>query len=100
MIVKLRPDVVLLDVEIPGADCFAALRALTAQCPFSRVVMFSGHAHAALIDRSLQEGAAGYIVKDDEPLKIAQLLVDAARGECVLSPTAASVYMRAGGGPA
>jgi len=96
MIVELRPDVVLLDVEIPGADCFAALTALTAQCPSSRVVMFSGHTHAALIDRALQEGAAGYIIKDDPISTIAQLLLNAARGECVLSPTASSVYMRAG----
>ena len=98
MIVKIRPDVVLLDVEIPGADCFAVLKKLTAKCPSARVVMFSGHTQFALIDRAFQEGAAGYIVKDDEPLSIAQLLVDAARGECVLSPTASSVYMRAGGG--
>ena len=95
MIVQLRPDVVLLDVEIPGADCFATLRALTAQCPSSRVVMFSGHTQVALIDRALQEGAAGYIVKDDPTSTIAQLLIDAARGDCVLSPTASSVYMRA-----
>lgn len=100
LIVKLRPDVVLLDVEIPGADCFAALQTLTAKCPSSRVVMFSGHAHAALIDRALQEGAAGYIVKDDEPLTIARLLVDAAEGGYVLSATASSVYMRAGQSPA
>lgn len=100
MIVKLQPDVVLLDVEIPGADCFAALRKLTVKCPSTRVVMFSGHAHAELIDRALLQGAAGYIVKDDEPLTIAQLLVEAARGECVLSRTASSVYMRTGSGPA
>jgi len=100
LIVKLRPDVVLLDVEIPGTDCFAALRALVSQCPSSRVVMFSGHTQVALIERALQEGAAGYIVKDDPTSTIAQLLVSAARGECVLSPTASSVYMRAGGGPA
>lgn len=67
VIVKLRPDVVLLDVEIPGADCFAALRTLTAQCPSARVVMFSGHAHPALIDRALQEGAAGAGLFPDNP---------------------------------
>ncbi len=100
MIVRLRPDVVLLDVEIPGADCFAALSALVSKCPATRVVMFSGHAHAALIDRALREGASGYIVKDDDPLTIAKLLVGAAQGQCVLSATASSVYMRAGHSPA
>jgi len=100
MIVQARPDVVLLDVEIPGGDCFAALRALVSQCPSSRVVMFSGHTQIALIERALQEGAAGYIVKDEPISTIAQLLLGAARGECALSPTALSVYMGAGGGPA
>lgn len=93
-IVQAQPDVVLLDVEIPGSDCFVTLRALTAECPSTRVVMFSGHAQSALIDRAFQDGAAGYIVKDDPTPMIAQLLTDAARGECVLSPTASSVYMR------
>jgi len=99
MIIEIRPDVVLLDVEIPGTDCFAALKALVSQCPSSRVVMFSGHTQVALIERALQEGAAGYIVKDDPTPTIVQLLINAARGECVLSPTASSVYMRAGTSP-
>jgi len=104
MILEIRPDVVLLDVEIPGADCFATLRALMAQYTSAgwaaRVVMFSGHTQVAIIERALQEGAAGYIVKDDPTSTIAQLLINAARGECVLSPTASSVYMRAGTSPA
>ena len=104
MILETRPDVVLLDVEIPGADCFATLRALMAQYTSAggaaRVVIFSGHTQVAIIERALQEGAAGYIVKDDPTSTIAQLLINAARGECVLSPTASSVYMRAGTSPA
>jgi len=99
-IIQIRPDVVLLDVEIPGADCFAALRMLTDQCPDSRVVMFSGHTQFALIDRAFQEGAAGYIIKDDPTATIAQLLIDAAGGECVLSPTASASYLREGGNSA
>lgn len=93
-IAELGPDVVLLDVEIPGSDCFATLRALIAACPSANVVMFSGHAQASLIDRALLDGAAGYIVKDDPTPLIVDLLVDAAKGQCVLSPTASSVYMR------
>jgi two-component system, NarL family, nitrate/nitrite response regulator NarL len=93
-VAKLGPDVVLLDVEIPGSDCFATLRALVDASPSSRVVMFSGHAQASLIDHALQDGAAGYIVKDDPTPLIVDLLADAAKGRCVLSPTASSVYMR------
>jgi len=93
-IAQAQPDVVLLDVEIPGSDCFVTLRALLSSRPLSRVVMFSGHAQSSLIDRAFQDGAAGYIVKDDPTPMIPQFLADAARGECVLSPTASSVYMR------
>jgi two-component system, NarL family, response regulator DesR len=96
MAVERRPAVVLLDVEMPGVDSFALLGALVAQCPFAAVVMFSGHTQPDLIGRALDEGAAGYIVKDEETHVIADLLARAARGECVLSPIALSVYMQAG----
>ncbi len=93
-VAELKPDVVLLDVEIPGADCFAALQEMVSLRPSLRVVMFSGHAQTDLIDRALREGATGYIVKDDPVDAITPLLVDASRGQCVLSSTASSVYMR------
>lgn len=97
-IAALVPEVVLLDVEIPGSDCFATLRALIDASPSSNVVMFSGHAQASLIDRALLDGAAGYIVKDDPTPLIVDLLTEAAKGRCVLSPTASSVYMRSSSG--
>jgi len=55
VIVKLRPHVVLLDVEIRDADYFSLSRAVISQCPSARVVMFSGHAHAALVDHAMQQ---------------------------------------------
>ena len=52
------PDVLLLDVEIPGTDTFALLRQLTNEKPQLRVVMFSAYVRAEYIDRALGDGAA------------------------------------------
>lgn len=91
------PDLVLLDVDMPGVDCFRLLERLTAACPSVKVIMFSGHVRADYIERALSAGACGYIVKDERISAIADLLNRAAAGECVLSPAAAAAFMRGGG---
>jgi two-component system nitrate/nitrite response regulator NarL len=93
LVAERAPSVVLLDVEIPGADCFALLRRITTECRGVAVVMFSGHDQPALVERALAEGASGYIHKDEPTALIADLLIRAAHGECVLSPLAARAYM-------
>jgi DNA-binding NarL/FixJ family response regulator len=95
LVAERKPVVVLLDVEMPGADCFALLRQLIAESPRVAVVMFSGHDQPELVERALHDGAAGYVHKDEPTALIAQLLVRAAHGECVLSPLVLQVYMRA-----
>jgi DNA-binding NarL/FixJ family response regulator len=95
MVAERRPDVVLLDVDMPGVDCFAILERLVAEHPTVRVVMFSGHVRADYIERALAAGACGYVVKDEQVAAISDLLRRAAAGECVLSPAAAAAFMRA-----
>lgn len=87
-VLEQRPSVVLLDVEMPGVDTFSILRRITTQCPGTAVVMFSGHTQAELITRALEEGAAGYIAKDEPIEVITTELTRAAQGEVVLSPAA------------
>jgi len=96
MIAEHQPSIVLLDVEIPGTDSFDLLSRIVAQSPGTAVVMFSGHCHPDLIGRALSGGAAGYILKDEPVAALADLLLRAAGGECVLSLAAAAAYMRAG----
>lgn len=58
-----QPDVVLLDVTMPGVDGLAALELIRRELPATRVVVLSGHDEAAAADRALGAGASGYVVK-------------------------------------
>jgi DNA-binding NarL/FixJ family response regulator len=93
LIIEKRPDVVLLDVDMPGVDTFALLGRIAAEFPNVRVVMLSGHVRREYIERALDEGAAGYIIKDERVPDIISLIERAATGECVLSPTAQAHFL-------
>jgi DNA-binding NarL/FixJ family response regulator len=99
LIASRRPDVVLLDVDMPGVDTFGLLSSLVGEFPSIRFVMLSGHVRRELIERSLDHGAAGYIIKDERVPDIISLIERAAAGECVLSPTAQAHFL-AGARPA
>jgi two-component system, NarL family, nitrate/nitrite response regulator NarL len=86
-ILRLRPDVALLDVRMPGRDGIAVLDALTAvRCP-TRVVFLSAFEDGPLVHRALTAGAAGYLSKETRREAICDALVRAAGGELVVSPT-------------
>lgn len=89
-----RPDVVLLELDIPGEDAFDALRRVVASSRESRVVIYSGYVRKALIDRAIAEGAAGYASKDEPLDVIIGLVRRVARGETVLSRSALAEHAR------
>lgn len=83
---RLRPDVVLLDIDMPGKSPFVALVELREGCPDTRVLMISGHVRQELIDRAFECGAWGYISKNDGTDVIVQGVRDVARGEFAMGP--------------
>jgi DNA-binding NarL/FixJ family response regulator len=89
-----RPDVILLDLEMPGTDTIALIPRLLTVLPTTRVVMLSGHVRAGDIEQTLRAGAVGYISKDEPTSVIRDLVGRAAGGECVLSPAAKRVYLQ------
>ena len=57
------PNVVLLDMVMPGRDCFEAAKLLWDQCPDSRVIMYTSHEKPESIDKSFASGAWAFVSK-------------------------------------
>ncbi len=91
---KEPPDLLLLDIDMPGVDTFLLLTEIVARYPAIRVVMFSGFVRADYVERALASGAAGCVIKDESMARIVDLLHRAAEGECVLSDAAAAAFMQ------
>ena len=72
------PDVVLLDVMMPGLDGMATLRALKASRPEAQVIMLSGRNQASTIVEAVRLGAADYVVKPDDPEGLGEIALDVA----------------------
>jgi two-component system, NarL family, invasion response regulator UvrY len=62
-----KPDVLVIDLTMPGIGGMEAIRQLRRSQPDARILVFSMHENAALVEHALQEGAAGYISKNSPP---------------------------------
>jgi len=92
------PDVVLMDIDMPGTDPFLTVERLSKDIPSARVVMFSGHVNSAFIERALDCGAWGYLSKNDDVARLLEGIRRVGDGEIVLSEEVRAVQ-RAGGRP-
>ncbi|MQA31580.1 MAG: response regulator [Luteitalea sp.] len=72
------PDVVLLDVMMPGMNGLETLRALKAARPDLQVIMLSGREQASTIVEAVRLGAADYVVKPDDPEGLGEIALDSA----------------------
>jgi|KBSMisStaDraftv2_1062788.scaffolds.fasta_scaffold05482_8 two-component system response regulator AtoC len=77
------PDVILLDVMMPGMDGLATLRQLKACCSDVQVIMLSGREHATTIVEALSLGAVNYVVKPDDPEGLGEIALDAALKQAI-----------------
>jgi DNA-binding NarL/FixJ family response regulator len=84
-----RPDVVLMDLSMPGLDGVAATRQILARDPESRVVVLTSFSDGGRIFEALDAGAIGYLLKDSETDEVVLGIRAAARGESPLAPKAA-----------
>jgi DNA-binding NarL/FixJ family response regulator len=84
-----RPDVVLMDLRMPGGDGVQATSGILATAPSTRVVVLTTYETDADIVRAVEAGAAGYLLKDTPRQDLVAAIRAAARGETVLGPSVA-----------
>jgi DNA-binding NarL/FixJ family response regulator len=92
--VGLRPDVVLMDLRMPGGDGVSATSQIVASAPGVRVLVLTTYESDRDILRAIEAGANGYLLKDASPQELADAVRAAARGETVLAPSVASTLVR------
>lgn len=99
---RLRPDVVLLDIQLPDGSGLDACREILRQCPETRILVLSSFAADELLYRAVVAGAQGYLMKEIEPEKLVAAIADAAAGKSILTPEATERVLRLlrEGGPA
>jgi len=83
---ELKPDMILLDVELPGLSGPKAARLIHERLPQSKILMLSVHEEDERIQESLSGGAVGYIIKDADHRELLHIIKRTMVGEAVSSP--------------
>jgi len=86
----LTPDVILMDLRMPGGDGVTATAGVLTAAPSTRVVVLTTYESDADILRAVEAGAAGYLLKDASRAELVSAIRAAARGETVLAPSVAT----------
>ncbi|MBB5353569.1 DNA-binding NarL/FixJ family response regulator [Haloferula luteola] len=88
-IVRLQPDLVLMDIQLPGMSGIELAAALKSTLPEVRILMLTVYDHSQRVFDSLAAGACGYLLKRDVPTRLRASLEEAWEGACPISSSVA-----------
>ena len=94
-----RPDIALLDIEMPGGDGLAAARALQKALPSCRSVILTTFGRSGYLRRAMESGAVGFLLKDAPAAELAVALRRVMAGERVVDPDLALSALSEGNNP-
>lgn len=89
---KLSPDVVVMDISLPGVSGIEAMRRMLSRKSDTRILMFSMYEDVIYADRALQAGAAGYVTKSSAPNVLVDAVHSVARGKRYISADIAHAF--------
>jgi two-component system, NarL family, response regulator DesR len=94
-----KPDVALLDIEMPGMDGLTAAAALRRACPDIKIIILTTFGRPGYLRRAMESGASGFIVKDSPADKLVRTIRDVLAGQRVIDPDLAAAALAEGASP-
>ncbi len=94
-----KPDVALLDIEMPGVDGLTAAAALRRACPDIKIIILTTFGRPGYLRRAMESGASGFIVKDSPADKLVRTIRDVLAGKRVIDPDLAAAALAEGASP-
>jgi len=91
---ELMPDVVLMDIKMPGLDGLAATKQLKAEMPYVRIMMLTVSETDEDLFEAIKAGASGYLLKNVDPDHLVASVLQVQRGEVPIAPTMAAKILR------
>ena len=96
---RLKPDVVLMDINMPGMNGLTAAARMRKLAPGAKVLILSVHENREYVAEVARSGARGYILKDASPAELVRAIESVHRGEGFFSPSVAAAMLKTLGGP-
>ncbi|MGZ3609290.1 MAG: response regulator [Ktedonobacteraceae bacterium] len=94
-----KPDVALLDIEMPGVDGISAAAALHAKLPSCRVLILTTFGRPGYLRKAMESGVVGFLLKDAPSTQLATAIRRAMAGERIVDPTLAMAALSEGNNP-